>query len=216
MNVINSSTGAGTETSTSNSTQLAAYRRRVLIALGITRWESGKAGGQVGKVNGTGAVIGNGDNVIDASEVKSVVPYPSSASNPTTFSKQFGGTWDSVIDYVADTSKADTITSDTGLSYRFEQYNPSHGVYGNPDLRWRFGLKMMVDYIQQNQNTSPGLAGSPQLPFATGIDGIQTIIGMLQSGQCDHDQVGLASFSQVGYGPMDYPTIMSWLTIDFG
>lgn len=207
MSVINSCTGAGTETSTTNSTQKANYRRRVRVALGIDRWKSGKPGGQAG---------GNGDNVIDAGEVVNMIPYPSSTSNPTTKSKKIGGSWDGFIDYVSDISKADTITSDTGLSYVFLKYLPSSSYYGNPDLRWRFGLKTLVDYAQdvyEDVGSSPGLTGSPEEPMLSVTTGVQASIDIIQ-GLEGSDLIGTAAYGTYGYGPADKSSYLNYLTDD--
>ncbi|GMV98290.1 MAG: VWA domain-containing protein [Phycisphaerae bacterium] len=207
MSVINSATGAGTETSTSNSTQKANYRRRIRVALGIDRWKSGKPGGQPG---------GNGDNVIDASEVVNMIPYPSSSSNPATNSRKIGGSWDGFIDYVTDISKSDSITSDTGLSYRFLQYDPSSSYYGNPDLRWRFGLKLLTDYIQDRypaNSSSPGLAGAPEQPMGAVSDAVKTAIDIIK-GLEGNDLVGMVAYGTQSYGPADKPGELSWLVND--
>ncbi len=208
MAVINAAGGAGTETSTSSSTDKANYRRRVLVALGIYRWKSGKAGGQVG---------GDGDNLIEANEIETMVPYPSSSSNPSTDSKQFGGSWDAFVDYVSDINKSNTITSDTGLTYRFLKYDPDKTCYGNPDLRWRFGLKTMSDYLQMMKytaNDSPGFAGAPQQPMGAVADGVKTAINYIKNLN-GNDQIGMVGYGQIGYGPGDRPNHLSWLTTDF-
>lgn len=208
MSVINSATGAGTETSTSNSTQKANYRRRVLVALGIYRWKSGKSGGQPG---------GNGDNIIDASEVTTMVPYPGSATNSYTKSKEIGGSWDQFVDYVSDISKADNVTSNTGLSSRFLRYDPNSTEYGNPQLRWRFGLKTFVDFVQDkfpNRNDSPGLSGAPEQPMKAVSDAVQASINIIKELN-GNDQIGLVAYGQVGYGPSDQPAFLSYLTTDF-
>ncbi len=203
--VIRSPTGAGSESSPDQSTQRANYRRRVLVALGLYRWKSGKTGGQAG---------GNGNDLIDAGEVEPLVPYPSSASNPDTFCRPIGGSWDGFVDYVSDITLADDSTSDTGLTYRFLRYDPPAGLYGNPMLRWRFGLKTFVDYVQMMKYTradSPGLAGAPQQPLTTAIDGIRKLADTLQSRSCT-DQFGLVAFGQIGYGPGEKPDHLSWVT----
>jgi Flp pilus assembly protein TadG len=209
MNVINAAGGAGSENGTSsNSSDRDNYRRRVLVALGIYRWKSGMSGGQPG---------GNGDTRIDANEVVEIVPYPSSSSNPTTTSKQVGGNWDDFVDYVADAGKADNITSNTGLSYRFLRYDPDNSCYGNPQLRWRFGLKSFVDYIQDrhpSHEASPGLSGAPEQPMGAVADAVQASIDVIK-GLGGNDQVGVAAYGTVGYGPSDYPAHLSWLTSDF-
>ncbi len=171
------------------------YRRRVRVALGLDRWKSGKSGGQSG---------GNGDNYIDASEVTSLVPYPSASSNPATYCKKVGGSWDSFVDYVASSSSS------------MCKYDPDSQLYGNPDLRYRFGLKTFVDFLQEKQvgtSTSPGLNGAPTQPMGAVADASRTLIEIIDSLD-SNDLVGLASYGTVGYGPSDKPSTMSWLTDD--
>ena len=186
MSAINSSAQDGST---------AAYQRRVLVALGIYRWKSGKSGGQPG---------GNGDNIIDASEVETMVPYPSSSSNPGTLCKQVGGSWESFVDYVA------------GSSSSMCRYDPARQLYGNPGLRYRFGLKTFVDYIQEKavgDDVSPGLRGVPQQPMGAVADASLEMLNIIESLQSS-DLVGIASYGTYGYGPAEKPDNMSWLTDD--
>lgn len=209
LSIINSPTGAGTETSSSNSTQKANYRRRVRVALGIDRWKSGKAGGQAG---------GNGDNVIDSNEVVNMIPFPSSSSNPSTYSKKIGGSWDDFINYVSDINESNSASWDSpeDLNYRFLLYDPSQSYYGDPDLRWRFGLKLLTDYIQdryESNSESPGLSGSPEQPMGAVSDAVRESFSIIE--ELDgNDLVGLAAYGTYGYGPSDKPSSLSWLTDD--
>jgi len=187
MSVINSS---------SYDSDTAAYRRRVRVALGLDRWKSGKTGGQAG---------GNGDNKIDASEVETLIPYPSASSNPGTFSKKVGGSWDNFIDYV--------INSGSGMC----QYNPDSGYYGDPGLRYRFGLKTWIDYLQEKQvgnSASPGFAGAPTQPMGAVADATKLCMEVIEELDGD-DRVGMASYGTYGYGPADKPANMSWLVEDY-
>ena len=173
-----------------------AYRRRVRVALGLDRWKSGKPGGQPG---------GNGDNVIDASEVVSMVPYPSTtAGAAASFSKRVGGSWDAYVNYVTSTSSSMNV------------YNPDHYVYGDPGLRYRYGLKTFVDFLQSNQcgdSRSPGLAGSPEQPMRAVVDAVLASLDLIEELQ-SNDLVGLAAYDKYGYGPADKPANLSWLTDD--
>ncbi len=172
------------------------YQRRVLVALGVYRWKSGKSGGQPG---------GNGDDRIDSGEIQVMVPYPGNASNPDTFHKEVGGTWTDFVEYVRLSSSS------------MSKYDPSNGFYGDPGLRYRFGLKTWVDYLQEKQYgnaNSPGFAGSPQQPMGAVIDSTQMCIDIIESLQSD-DLIGLAGYGTVGYGPDDRPDNMSWLVEEF-
>jgi hypothetical protein len=177
---------------------LSAYRRRVEVALGLVRWRSGKAGGQAG---------GNGNSIIDAIEVSEVlVPYPSEANNPVTHCRQVGGSWNDYVTYVASTAVP------------MWRYDPDNGQFGDPNCRYRYGLKTWVDFVQtacQSNVACPGLTGAPQQPLQTAIDAIGRGMGLFQAQQAD-DLVGLAGFATYGYGPADKPDHMSWLTGDFG
>lgn len=187
MSAINSAASDG---------DINAYKRRIGVALGLYRWKSGKAGGQAG---------GNGDNVIDAGEIVTMVAYPNQTVNPDSYSEKVGGSWSSYIDYV--------INSSSSMC----QYNPSGGMYGDPGLRYEFGLKTWVDYLQECQvgnSNSPGFAGVPTQPMGAVADSVKEGISFIESLLGD-DQVGMVSYGTYGYGPMDKPDNMSWLVDDF-
>lgn len=186
MSVINSSSYDG------NSSD---YQRRVLVALGVYRWKSGKSGGQSG---------GNGDNHIDSSEIQTMIPYPSSSSNPATFSRDVGGSWTSFVDYVRSSSS------------NMSKYSPSNQLYGDPGLRYRYGLKTFVDYLQEKQTgdtTSPGMRGSPAQPMKAVLDSVDVSLDIIDELDGD-DYVGVAGYGTQGYGPQDKPNNLSWLTDD--
>ncbi|MBI4581746.1 MAG: VWA domain-containing protein [Planctomycetes bacterium] len=186
MAVINSSTYDRSTTQ---------YYLRLRVALGLDRWKSGKSGGQAG---------GDGDNKIEANELVPLVPYPSAASNPDSTSKEVGGNWNSYFAYVISTSAS------------MNRYNPSTDYYGDPGLRYRFGLKTWVDYLQEEQEgtaASPGLDGAPTQPMGAVIDGVNAALDIIQELQSD-DQVGMAGYGTVGYGPAEKPDNMSWLIPD--
>ena len=169
------------------------YKRRVQIALGLVRWKSGISGGQSG---------GNGDTKIDSGEVVSMVSYPSSSSNPTTKCKQVGGSWSAYCDYVMSSSSSMCV------------YNASQYKYGDPNCRYRYGLKTWVDYLQNSvpdNSSSPGLAGSPEQPMGAVADAVKASIDIITELQ-SNDLVGMASYGTNGYGPDDKPTNMAWLT----
>jgi Flp pilus assembly protein TadG len=186
MSVINSSAKDG---------DAAAYQRRVLVGLGIYRWKSGKIGGQPG---------GNGDNVIDAGEVETMVPYPSGSSNPSTFCTKVGGSWTGFVDYVRSSSS------------KMNVYNPDQYIYGDPGLRYRYGLKSWLSYgleTQGSDGSSPGFRGMPAQPMRAVVDAVQEcldIIGDLDS----NDLCGTAAYGTYGYSPADKPNNLSWLTDD--
>ncbi|HPU33302.1 MAG TPA: VWA domain-containing protein, partial [Phycisphaerae bacterium] len=129
---------------------------------------------------------------------------------------KIGGSWDEYIDYVSDITKADNITSNTGLSQRFLMYDPDLSYYGNPQLRWRFGLKTLVDFPQDkypSHNDSPGLAGAPEEPMGAVANAVQESLNIIESLE-SNDLVGTAAYSTQGYGPAQKPSALSWLTDD--
>jgi len=170
----------------------AYYKRRVLVALGIYRWKSGKSGGQYG---------GNGNNYIGGSEVELMVPYPDQSINPDTEHVTVDGSWYSFVDYVRKSSS------------RMCQYDPDDHEYGDPGLQYRYGLKTWVDYLQEKQygDDSPGLDYTRQQPMAAVFDAVDTSINIIE-GLESGDLVGLASYATYGYGPSNKPASMSWLT----
>lgn len=170
------------------------YQRRVGVALGLLRWKSGKPGGQAG---------GNGDNRIDSNEVVTLVPYPSKDSNPDTASKDVGGTWNAYIDYV-------TKSNSSMCTYNGQDY------FGDSDLRYRYGLKTWIDYLQEDQEAttqSPGLAGVPSQPMGAVADAVKVCLDIIKELDGD-DYVGMASYGTYGYGPQEKPNHMSWLVDD--
>jgi len=172
-----------------------AYKRRVQVALGLLRWKSGVSGGQAG---------GDGDNVIESSEVVSMVSYPCSTSNPTTKCKRVGGSWSSYCDYVMSGSSSMCV------------YNVAQYKYGDSNCRYRYGLKTWVDYVQNSQpshSSSPGLAGSPEQPMGAVADAVKASIDIVTALE-SNDLVGMASYGTSGYGPDGKPDSMSWLTDD--
>jgi len=172
----------------------ADYRRRVQVALGLARWKSGKSGGQPG---------GNGDNRIDANEFELLVPYPNKASNPATGSKKVGGSWDGFVDYVA--SSSSSMCKYDGKDF-----------FGDAGLRYRFGLKTWVDYLQETQtgsSKSPGLDGAPTQPMGAVADAVKACLEIVHELEGD-DLAGIASYGTVGYGPQEKPNQMSWLVDD--
>ena len=61
----------------------------------------------------------------------------------------FGHLNNAVYYQLFDTAINAWINTNTGLDYVFLKYDPNNSYYGNPDLRWRFGLKTLVDYVQE-------------------------------------------------------------------
>jgi len=174
---------------------ISYYRRRVLVGLGIYRWKSGISGGQSG---------GNGNSYIGAGEVEEMVPYPGSDMNPETGHKHVGGSWDDFVDYC--------INSNSSMC----RYDPTNQYYGDAGLRYRFGMKTWVDYLQERaygQNVSPGLANTLQQPWGAVADAVQHCLTVVEDLDSD-DRVGLAGYATYGYGPSNRPNDMSWLTDD--
>ena len=90
-------------------------------------------------------------------------------------------------------------------------YDPSLSYYSNPQLRWRFGLKTLVDFPQDkytSHSDSPGLSrrGEPWARSPTPSRSLN-IIESLESG----DLVGTAAYS-AGIRPGAKAVGLSWLT----
>jgi hypothetical protein len=164
------------------------YKRRLKVALGIDYWDDS-----------------DGDLQIDSGEVTEMIPYPSQDVNPESQSKQMGGSWDDYIHYV------------TGRYYTpgMCRYNTWGDYYGHSDLKHRFGLKTFVDFVQEQVHSykSPGMAGVPVQPMGAVADATKVLINRLVELECQ-DQVALASYGAVAYGPDNKPDHMSYLTDD--
>lgn len=107
-----------------------------------------------------------------------------------------GGSWEKYINYV----KNNYIVS--------TQYT---------NLRYRFGLKTLVNYYLNQEPdcfSTPALADCPVQPMQAVKDAANELITII-SGLDSNDRVGMVGYGQVGYGPQDFPNNLSWLTEDW-
>ncbi len=164
------------------------YEERVKLALGINFWDDV-----------------DGDLEIDAGEVGELIPYPDQDANTETLSKKVGGDWDSFIQY----------SSGRYYTASMRYYYPDSGYYGDNDLRYRYGLKTWVDFLQDrvNYHKSEGLGGAPTQPMGAVADASKELLNLID-GIESQDFVGMASYATSAYGPSDKPDHMSWLTDD--
>jgi len=124
------------------------FRNRAKVILGLAEWRSGKSQSKYG--NGVG---GDADDLVEDSELTAQLAYPSGMS---------GGSWNSYITYVANSS-----TEMTGTDSNFQ---------------YRHGLKTFVNYLMEqcagNSNT-PQLVNCPEMPLTAVKDAVQTMIDTL-------------------------------------
>jgi hypothetical protein len=193
-----------------------------LVALGIYRWKSGKSGGQSG---------GNGDDYIDSGEIQTMIPFPSSTDNPATKCKKICGaagstaaaTWDDWIDYVASTSVSDTNTNSLPdyQTYDTSSSTVDNRCYGDPNLRWRFGLKSFVDFPLDasglkylSDASSPGLVGAAEQPMGAVTAAVQESISIIE-GLEGCDRVSTVAYDKIGRGPAEKSADLAYLTDQF-
>lgn len=141
---------------------LTTYRRRVAVLLGLAGWKSGKSGAKF--TSG-----GDGDNVVEGSELTQSVDYPFNS-----------GSWDDYINYAAKSS--------------------SQMVRTDSDLRYRFGLKTVVNYLLESRPThsqTPELADTPEEPLYSVKNAVQVLVDDLIAGETQ-DQLSLETFAQYG------------------
>lgn len=120
------------------------FKNRAKVILGLAEWRSGKSNSKYGHNVG-----GDGDDLVEDSELTAQLSYPSGMS---------GGSWDSYLSFVAGTSKM----SET-----------------DPNLQYRYGLKTFVNYLLEKQNSNsrtPQLVGCPELPLTSVKDAVQALI----------------------------------------
>ncbi len=164
------------------------YEERLKLALGIDFWDDV-----------------DGDLNIDSGEVGELVPYPDQDVNPETLSKKVGGDWDSYLRYV----------SGRDYTASMRRYNPGKNLYGDGDLRYRYGLKTWVDFLQDRvkQHKSEGFGGAPAQPMGAVAEASKYLLDIIDELNTQ-DYVALSSYAEVAYGPADKPDDMSWLTAD--
>lgn len=142
----------------SNSTR---YRRQVAVALGLARWNSGKAGGAWASIPGSPS--GNGDNNVDSSELTWLEPY-------------FDEPGDRWLDYIYwDTS---STTRMAGANTQFQNaFGPKTFTNYLLESRW------------SNADT-PELAGTPHQPMQAVKDAVEELVSVVSQFEND-DQISL-------------------------
>lgn len=93
----------------------------------------------------------------------------------------------------------------------------SHMSAANENFKHRFGLKTFVNYLLEKQpgvETMPELAEAPEQPMKAVRDAGKYLVSLLE-GLDGEDLLGTAAYGTVGYGPVDKPADLSWLTSDF-
>ena len=171
-----------------NSESWSEYEKRVRLALGIDYWDDA-----------------DGDLKVDYGETGELIPYPDGNVNSDTLSKHAGGSWNEYIQYVSGRYYTPGMTRE----------NANQGYYGETNLKYRFGLKTWVDFLQERVNTDPsdGLAGNGTQPMGAIADAAKVLIDYVDTADTQ-DQVALSSYATVGYGPWDKSDYMSYLTTD--
>jgi len=141
-----SSTERSALMSSANDSTTTYYRNRTKVLLGLAGWRSGKSGGKYP----TGA--GDGDNVVESSELVQTVAYPFS-----------GGSWDDYIDYVRGTSGM--TSGDSDFRYRF-------GI--------KTFVNYLLENRESHAET-PELAGTPEQPMQAVKDAVNYLSEMLHN-----------------------------------
>lgn len=121
------------------------FRNRAKVILGLADWRSGKSNSKYG--NGVG---GDGDDIVEDSELTAQLAYPSGMS---------GGSWNSYLSYVANSSTEMTNT--------------------DANFQYRHGLKTFVNYLLEQcagNSKTPQFVGCPEMPLTAVKDAVQTMI----------------------------------------
>lgn len=148
----------------SDSASTAHWKNRVCVLLGLCDWKSGKSGGKYPSG-------GDGDSLIEDSEMTNWVAYPSWRVG--------GWTWQ---DYAA------WVVNDN--AYKTDQ----------TEFRYRYGLKTFTDYLmasypQYSKNNN--LWGTPEQPLRATKDAVQTMIDVI-SADDNLDHMSLEIFATTG------------------
>lgn len=152
-----------------DSSNSAHWKNRVCVLLGLCDWKSGKSGGKYP----TG---GDGDNVIEDSEMTNWVAYPSWRVG--------GWTWRDYVNWVA--------TNDV---YKNDK----------TALRYRHGLKTLTDYLMNSYpqySKNNNLWGTPEQPLRATKDAVQTMIDVITS-EDSLDHMSLEIFATTGMHEVD-------------
>ncbi len=171
------------------------YNRRVQIMLGLSGWRSkmkDEFNNRDSKFNGG---PGDGDDYIDSNELWQELDYPFDS-----------GSWSNYIDYVRNNS------------YMTREYSTSYpDRNGDSRLRYRYGIKTVLNYILENKpshSQTPELADCPVQPMQAVKDAVRELIDMLVELDTN-DLVSLEGYDRYGRhledlidGTSDYDTIV--------
>jgi len=156
---------------------LTTYRRRVAVMLGLAGWKSGKSGGKY--TSG-----GDGDNVVESSEITQSVSYPFDS-----------GSWDDFVNYAASGSTQMEAT-EPNLRYRY-----GLKTFVNYLLEKR-----------PAHNQTPELADTPEEPLNSVKNAVQVLVDDLVASQTQ-DQMSLETFAQYGNHRMNLVTASETQTL---
>lgn len=146
---------------TSHHSSSSRYRRQVAVALGLARWDSGKAGGAWESI--PGAVEGNGDDRVDSWELTWVEPY---------FDEP-GSRW---LDYIYWASSSWSRMKRANSDFRYA-FGPKTFTNFLLEQRW-------------SNNATPELAMTPHQPMQAVKDAVEIMVDLVDSFEND-DQIGL-------------------------
>ena len=160
--------------SSANDGNATYYTNRVKVLLGLAGWKSkmkDALGNRNSKYNGG---PGNGDGAVNTNEITQEVSFPYST-----------GSWSDYISYVRGNTSAMVDETDS---------------WGDADLRYRYGIKTVVNYALENKSLhtdGPDLANCPVQPFQSIKDAVQEMTTLLADLDTD-DQVSLEAYDMYG------------------
>jgi len=141
------------------------YRRQVAVALGLARWNSGKAGGAWQSIPGSPG--GNGDDRIDGNELTWIEPF-FNKPNP-------GNEW---LNYIYRTQYSSRATS--ANSHFYYQFGVKTLVNYLLERRWE-------------HSDIPELAATPHQPMQAVKDSVETMVEIMNTFE-HNDQIGLVVY----------------------
>jgi hypothetical protein len=151
----------------SNDSDTNYFYRRMKCLLGLAGWKSGKSGG---KYTGTG----DGDNLIESSEITQSVAYPFASGN-----------WDEYLSYMQ-SSSTEMENTDTQLRHRY-------GI--------KTFVNFLME-SKGSHAATPELANTPQQPLHSVKDAVQIMIDEIVALETQ-DHVSLETFAQYGQHRLD-------------
>ena len=162
--------------SSANDSSSTYYRNRVKIMLGLAGWRSKIKDEYDQRCSKYNGGPGNGNDVVDDNEIWQEVDYPFDS-----------GSWSNYLNYIRSSSSEMT------------------GSGGHSDLRYRYGIKTVVNYFLEKKSAhsqTPELADTPHQPMQAVKDAVVHLVTTIE-GLESEDQMSLEIYGTRGRHEVD-------------